>query len=255
AEEGDFALASALSMRRKLADESPRVVRFQADLAGSLSSLGVAHNKTGRREQGLKYFHEARAILKKLCDADPANNHLRHELGEAWFNMGATQGALKGRVPEGNAFEEALKLQQPLCDTDPNNAEYRHALGRTLNNLGLNYIARGRNREAVPILQRAVVSTRKLLDLAPKSPEVRWLLNSHYGLLALSQYRLKKYADSAQTISRRLTLWPGHPGEHFKAARELARMLAGLPKGALRSRIETQALDCLRRAVAAGYND
>jgi serine/threonine-protein kinase len=255
AEEGDFALASALALRRKLAEESPRVVRYQSDLAGSLSSLGVAHNVAGRRDQGLKYFHEARAILKKLCDADPANNHLRHNLGEAWFNIGATHGARKERVLEGNAFEEALKLQQPLCDADPNNAEYRHALGRTLNNLGLNYGVRGRDREAVPILQRAVASTTRLLDRAPKSAEVRRLLNAHHGLLALSQWRLKKHADAAETVAGRLALWPGHPIEHFKAAKELARMLPELPKGQLQSRIETKALDCLRRAVAAGYND
>ncbi len=252
--EGNVGLDAALDLRQKLAAENPLVVRYQADFAASLSSRGVARNATGRRDEGLKYFHQARQILQAQADADRSDLGLRHQLGEMWFNIGATHGALKQRVQEGDAFEKALAVQQPLVDADPENAEFRHGLSRTLNNLGLNYGVRRRDDAAVPILERAVASTALLLKRTPGSAANKQLMNSHLGLLALSLGRLGKREASLDATARRAALWPDDAEQQFRAAREAARLLPADDE-ALGRRIESRALEFLRRAIKCGFTD
>src|SRR5262249_49336326 len=106
------AFQDALATRRAIAQTNASVIRYQVDLAVSLSNVGISLNREKKWQQGLPCFHHARQIFERQLELDPGSPGLKKLLAEAWFNVGVTHGAMKQRKEEGAAFDRAREIQE-----------------------------------------------------------------------------------------------------------------------------------------------
>src|SRR5262249_35058699 len=101
------AYQEALKIRRQVAGESPRVGRYQLDLAASYTQEGVRQSDEARaqeamghpveaedcRKKALEWYVKAAAEQEKLVRRDPDEPAYRYELAKSFFNIAVVHGA------------------------------------------------------------------------------------------------------------------------------------------------------------------
>jgi serine/threonine-protein kinase len=244
----------ALDTRRKLATEHPLVTRYQVDLSLSLNHLGLNHSREGRPEKALACHHQALELQEKLVRLDPGTPGLKALAAETHFNISAVLGAQNRREEEAASLRQARQIQEELVQIEPERLEYGLDLARTLNNLGINLWVRKQGDEARGVLRQAIASTRPLFEQTPGLLAPQRALNAHYGALAEIEWRMGNGTASAELIRQRIELWPANPNELYRGGSELARA-ASVMNDNERERCLAEALDTLRRAIAAGFRD
>ena len=151
----------------------------------------------------------------------------------------------------------ARTIQEKVVKGDPDRADYHCDFGLTLNNLGLTLARLDQLDKAAEVLREAVAQQKLAFDKAPQVPRHRHALSDQYSSLG-EVYRLQGRAAEAVAAAReRRKLWPGHGGELFEVACELAQAaeVAGRNQDADRDVYLGEALATLRQAAAAGFRD
>jgi serine/threonine-protein kinase len=217
------ALASyrqALAIRQKLADADPSSAPLHSDLAQSYNDIGVLQNETGHPTEALTSLERARAIFQGLADANPAVSQFQGDLAVSHQVIGSVQEQT-GRPAEAlTSFERARALLQKLVAANPKHALFQFRLAMSHSFVGMARLRAGRPAaEAAAELRRAVAIMERLCDLQPDG----------YNLYNLACFRSSLSGIAAQ------------PG-------------SGLTMDDARS-LGEQAVDALRRAVAAGLQD
>ena len=136
----DDALAAhrqVLDARRTLVSEAPADPEIKADLAWSLTDVGIILGATGRTAEAEAAFREALAIREKLADEYPARPQFRSQVADSYDNIGTLFSA-RGKAAAAEAeYRKALAMRQKLADENPAVSRFRDRLAGNTANLGL----------------------------------------------------------------------------------------------------------------------
>lgn len=94
----DKAIASfeeSLKIRRALADADPADARAQRDVANLMLNIGFTHTRAGQFEQSIKPYSECIEIQKRLSEQDPNDVQLRRDLATSYHYLGHAQMELE----------------------------------------------------------------------------------------------------------------------------------------------------------------
>jgi tetratricopeptide (TPR) repeat protein len=248
----------------KLTRENPGVPFYQSQLSANLEKLGHALMDTKQPAQALEAYDHARAIDERLTGLHPEVPWHQSQLGWNLYHMARCHFQLKERDRERSCYEQARDVVVRLVKAHPDRAAYHEELCSVLNNLGLTYQQLGDPRRGRQTLRQAAEEGRLAVEQAGHVERNRRTLDLAYRSLAAVERDLGLLDEAAATISKRLKLWPGDAHALYSAAREYALTAAQAGKGktppsaddqARRRWYTGQALDTLRRAVAAGFRD
>ena len=205
-------------------------------------------------------FRKAVAIRSSLVTAHPdvleyqfglANSY--HYLGAATHETGKLSEAVE-IYQKALAISTALVTRHLVVPGQPPQ-HYQSILGGTLNDLGLVLADLGRHEEAIAKYREAITHQRPAFDRHPKVVQYRKFLGSHFINLARSLRALGRAGEAAEAIREHMRLWPGHPVELCKSAQELAGCIPIAGSAAEAQRYGDEAMQALRSAVAAGFDD
>jgi serine/threonine-protein kinase len=216
------ALASfgrARAIRQALAENNPSSAQFQSDLAQSYNSIGFLQQETGHLAEALASLEPARAILQKLADTNPAVTQFQGDLAQNYQTIGSVQDQTGHPAEARSAYDRARTILQKLVDANPTMTIFQSRLAMSHSFVGQAQQRSGRPAEAAAELRRAVAIMERLTNLQPDG----------YNLYNLACFRSLLSGIAAE------------PGSGLEPAD--ARALGD------------QAVEALRRAVAAGLRD
>ncbi|WP_371500366.1 tetratricopeptide repeat protein [Kitasatospora sp. NBC_00374] len=195
---------------RRLVQANPAT--HEPDLADSLTSLGVALSKVGRREEALRPAEEALGVWRQLAQADPTAHepHLARALSNCCgrlLEVGRREEALR-------PAEEAVELWRRLARADP--AAHEARLATALPNLARVMSDVGRREEALRTVQEAVELWRRLAraDPAIHEPGLASSLSSLGADLSEMGRRREAAAAHQQAVEIRRRLARTTPAAH-----------------------------------------
>jgi serine/threonine-protein kinase len=239
--------------------------------ADALGSLGATLNNTGIVNRDLHHYEDALAAFTECREARgrqlrlrPDDPRVRNDVADACFNIGHIQSFLKRRGDATNSYEQSRDMREHLVKEFPQNVGFHNDLGTTLVNLGNTYAFADRIDDSLATLRRAVEEKRLAFTANPKSPDYRRGLNIAYGALAEVERVKGTPRLAAAALLERRELWPDQPDELYRIACEeaLTASAVGRRKDVLsadeqieRALYLDQAMETLRRAVAAGFTD
>jgi serine/threonine-protein kinase len=261
-----LALASfenALRIRQKLADGHPAVTQFQSDLATVYAGIGALLDQTGRSTEALDASQRALLIRQKLADANPSSARFQSELASSHQMIGY-ELQLAGKPAEALiAYQRTLSIRQKLVDANPNVTDFQANLSSTHQVTGWALNDTGKAAEALAEFERAIAIMQKLADANPNVIEWKTELANDYGFVGGIHCKAGRKAEAVASLRQAVTVLkrlPSHrPADLYNLAcghALLAGLAAGPGAGMTASLGETEAdeaMEWLRRAVAAGY--
>ena len=205
------------------ANTVPSSEDFEANLARSLSNLGVMLSNLGRREEALTRTREALVFHRRLAAAKPAD--FEPGLAAALINVGSTLTGLGHWEEALTTTGEALGIYRRLAATKP--AAFEPDLATALTNFSSNLSQLGKRKEALDAVRDAVEIRRRLAEARPDAfePDLVKSLTSlgvAFGSLGLWPEALGATSEAVE-ITRRLA--KARP-DVFEP--DLARALTGL---------------------------
>jgi eukaryotic-like serine/threonine-protein kinase len=254
------AYREAVEIGSRLASAHPDNPLYQEHLAGYSTEFGILLIDTHRAAEACEVFRKAVAIRSSLVTAHPdvleyqfglANSY--HYLGAATHETGKLSEAVE-IYQKALAISTALVTRHLVVPGQPPQ-HYQSILGGTLNDLGLVLADLGRHEEAIAKYREAITHQRPAFDRHPKVVQYRKFLGSHFINLARSLRALGRAGEAAEAIREHMRLWPGHPVELCKSAQELAGCIPIAGSAAEAQRYGDEAMQALRSAVAAGFDD
>ena len=209
----------ALAIRRQLAEADPTAPQLQSDMAQSYNDLGFMQDETGLTAEALASLQQARAIFQGLADANPAVTQFEGELALSHQAIGTLQGQIGHPADAQASLDRAGSILQKLVAANPKHALFQSRLAMNHSYVGQARQRRGRPAEAASEFRQAIAIMEPLCELQPDG----------YSLYNLACFRslLAGVADRADSG------------------------VSAAEAGALGG----QAIDALRRAVAAGLGD
>jgi eukaryotic-like serine/threonine-protein kinase len=261
----DEALASyqkAREAQEALVAANPSVSDYRYELAGTYNNIANVQRASGLRDDALRTHRRALEIREALVAADPRVVRYQTSMASSYNAIGIIQIEL-------DRIEEALRTYQQFRDRmtailadDPKNDDVRMWLSNALHNTGNILVKAGRPAEGVMAFRQAIEHTRHITAANPKSRNPLRLLGHHYLAMAGAHRALGQPAEAAATLLEHRELYEGDPEELYNLACGLALCIPAVGQGraeltpeqrAEREKYGDQAVDVLRRAVAAGF--
>jgi tetratricopeptide (TPR) repeat protein len=221
-------------------------------LAGSLHSLGVLLDNTGKTSEAIAAFQRAIALRAPLIEQFPDVPAYRATQGKSHNSLGIVfENAAKWQAAE-EAFQKALELKGKVAADFPHIIEYQVDLGNTHNSLGNLYYRLGQFRKAESAFQE---SERVWLPISRAHPD-NWHLATHVGgaacnrgnalkALGQSDAALESYHEAARILDAALQRQP-----RFGIARQfLCNTLFGRAGLFVQLRRYTEAIADFDRAI------
>jgi tetratricopeptide (TPR) repeat protein/TolB-like protein len=218
-----------------------RAIALRPGYWGNYAALGGVAYRAGRYEEAIKAF-------QKYCDLRPDSASAHQRLGTAYHAAGNIEAALASYEralqisPNANAYSNvgtihfdarrygaAAKAYEQATELEPRNASLQRNLGDALTRLG-------DRRGAAKAYDRVIVLATDALRVNPKDA-------STLSLKAVALARTGRLAEADAASALAVTLAPADNDVLYEHALVLT----------LRGR-KDEALDALRRAVAAGYS-
>ena len=208
----------------------------------SMNGLAIAYFRLSRYAEALKLHEEILSLQKaKLGPDHPLTLHTMTNLANDLDSLGQPNAALKLR-------EETLVLQK--AKLGPGHPDTL----MSMYNLAVSYDTLGRKADALK-LQKELLPLQKA-KLGPDHPYTLQTMST----LAVSYAVLGRHAEGIKLLEETLAIQkvkrgPGHP-ETLVTMYNIACMHAiFVPKSTDRANEASIAMDCLQRAVAAGFNN
>jgi serine/threonine-protein kinase len=171
-EESEQALAAAIDLRERLADEHPGRTDDRQALAESRYWMGaLLARMPGKRPGDEQAYREALKVLGELEAAAPGGPGFRDSRARFLNNQGMLLAANGRRAEAESAFREALQIQEPLVEQSPKLAGLRWRLARTYCNLGSLLLSAGQTGEAEALETKARDRQKTLVDEYPSIPD------------------------------------------------------------------------------------
>jgi tetratricopeptide (TPR) repeat protein len=262
--EAQASYLQALKSREAMASANPGVVAHQKNLADTLHGLGELQRETGHEPEAFRSFQRALMIREALAAGHPSLPVHQNDLAKSLTDIGTVERRL------GHA-EEALRLHvraggisATLIAMNPENLEYRSSSGASYDQAGMDLVALNRQNEAEDEYRHALENLHAAYDKAPEVTRNRRLLSEHLQHFATLLRSMSRRSEAASLILERRKLWPGNPGELYKAALELAACIPPTGPGqvepsptalAEHRKHSDWAMDAIREALDAGFND
>ena len=235
--------ADALKLREEtLALRKAKLGADHPDTLKSMNNLAISYDALGRHAEALKLHEETLALRKARLGADhPDTLKSMNNLAISYDFLGRHAEAHKLK-------EEALALYKLKLGPDHPDTLV------SMNNLANSYYARGRHAEAVR-LHEETLALRKA-KLGPDHPDTLVSMNN----LASSYHALGRYAEALKLHEEALTLrraklGPDHPDTLVSMYDLACCQTLMIAKSADPDKQAKLAMDCLRKAIAAGYSD
>ncbi len=182
--EGLEAHRKALGLRRSMALEAPSDPEARADVGRSVVTIGILLTNTGRLEEALGSFAEARAVLGG--PSGPAQTAIQGEIARSHYWAGSTLYFM-GRARQAiAAYEEARAISNGLVATHPESVDYQRMLSWSHNDIGLLMLQAGRIPEALIALEASLRIKRKIADDHPGDAESRRDLATTHANIGLA---------------------------------------------------------------------
>ncbi len=231
----------------KLHEET--LARYKATLgAGHPDTLHSMHNLAnsyaalGRHAEALQLREQTLALRQAtLGPDDPATLHSMHNLANSYLALGRHAEAVK-------LHEETLALRR--AKLGPDHPDTLHSM----HNLANSYAALGRHAEALQLREQTLA--RRQATLEADHPDTLTSMNN----LAISYAALGRHAEALKLDEETLALrqgklGPDHPDTLLSMYNIACTQALLVPKSADRGKQADLAMECLKRAVAAGYKD
>jgi serine/threonine protein kinase/Flp pilus assembly protein TadD len=205
-------LGSALHGKRDLQGARAafsRAAALNPNFAGPHYCLGLVLKDMGQVDEAIA---EWRAAIR-----------LRPELVWAHNNVGKVCKDA-GRIDEAiAAYRETIRVWRQLLAKDSTNAETRCELGGALDTLAVLLLGRGQPRDALPLLEEAIVHQRAALKINHQHPTYRRYLSNHYWHLTQVLLRIGDHPGAAKAALEPPRLFPDDWQEAFGAVERLVR--------------------------------
>jgi serine/threonine protein kinase len=168
----------ALTLRRKLAKETPQDLEARSEVASALISLGMMVRNFENREAGMKHIEEARSILQEITQTRPIERKFQSLLVQAELEIGQTLTWMD-RKPEALAtYERALKLQRQLADKEASSLADQDRLATLTRNKGVLQIFLRRDQEALHTLSDCRDILSQLIGADPGNARFQFELSN-----------------------------------------------------------------------------
>ncbi len=254
----------AHSVYEKLAADKPASAEFLFGKADALLNIAVEQRSMHQPLDTLKSVAEADTLQVELTRKYPGIPKYENLAGEILYLQGFSkleQGNLTGAMP---FYQRARKIREQLATSQPENWELQSALGTTLDEVAVIHWQLEHYEEASRLFKAATEPLKLAVEHAPAIALYRRNLANHLTNLAIVEREAGRPEAAAKFITQHRALWPDDPAELFKVAVEWSLTAAALEKDAaqltseqqsLHRQCQTEALDALKTALAAGFKD
>jgi serine/threonine-protein kinase len=191
--------------RRQLAEDYADRPRYRAELAASLTGLGVLLRERGDRDEAEQVLGEAIRVRRQLVATDPAAAY-RAELAASLNNLGLLYHQGNNLAAAEPLLREAVRLRQGLAEEFPRQAEYRNLLARAHNNLGVLCNGLGQPAQAADEYRLALSIRRQLAAERPTVPEYRADLAGTLNNLAVVLKKQGQLKDAEEAYREALAV-------------------------------------------------
>jgi serine/threonine-protein kinase len=259
------ALKAARAIGEELAAAHPDRMDNQRILSWCHNDIGMVLLQEGKMTEALTAFEASRRVKQRVAEEHPGVAEYRRDLAITHHNIGCVLRE-SGRLAQALAAHQAtLAIQRALAATYPAVTGIQRDLANGLNEAGDVLRLMGRPAEAQASYEQALAILEALYKADPTvSDNHTWLIQGLKGLAA-TQYAAGRAADAvatwrrAITIGERLRSLYHEPLYYLAGCHAFLGTAAGVPGSGLSAEdgpVELgQAMDVLRRAVAAGYRD
>jgi eukaryotic-like serine/threonine-protein kinase len=263
--ESRAAIEQAIAIYQNLVEADPSVSQFAASLARSHQSMGLLFRQEDKPAEALRSSERALAIFQRLAEADPSATQFQddvgtiHEIiGYLLFQSGKPAEALV-------AFERMGTTFQKLAADNPNVTEFQAKLASSHVNVGWALRQTGKMVEALAAIEKAITIQRKVADDNPRVTDFQSRLAVSLAIAGELQQKAGKPVQAVAFLQQAVAIYERLPTRTPRDLYNLActhAALAGIaaePGSEMTAderRAEAeQAMQWLRRAVAAGYRN
>jgi tetratricopeptide (TPR) repeat protein len=256
-------LQRAAAVWERLAQEHPRAVGFQSDVAGFYVLTGDLQRSLGKRNEAIASYKHATQILESLVREHPRVANYRTELATCHEVLGLL-ARLKGQVAESDeALNRSLALRQELASEFPQRPGLRMELASAYRELGTKVYA-DQPALALENLNQALGVLRQLAADYPSVPAYEEQLARVQMSLAELHWQSNEY-ETAETASREALTIFERLAERFPASphyrerlveyyRDLYSRLSGAGRTGEAEQAFARMID-LQTSLAADFQD
>jgi serine/threonine protein kinase len=244
-----------------LARDFPSVTQYRGELANSYALWGYQQWREGRLDEARKNLEISTELREGLVREHPNLPWYRTVVGWSRMRLGQVHRDA-GRLAEAQAdLGRACDALEVAVRINPGDHWSRNLLGIAYSSIGGVLTLLGQDREALAAYRRGIDHQRRSFESNTANKDYREDLSHHYlGMAAL----LRKFGSPGEAAAATLEcqrLWPDNPNALYHSALDLAECVPLVGRGrAVLTREERtecrryadQALDALRRAIAAG---
>jgi tetratricopeptide (TPR) repeat protein len=271
----------ALRATRRLAKADPDSAEAQRDLGVSLSRVGNVQSALGDGAEALASYREALAIDRRFAAADPKNAEAQRDLSVSLSKVGNVQreqGDDKGALA---SFQECHGILKRLADADPRSAEARRDLLIICYKLGGLAERSSDFRRAADWYGQALDAPRRFArpeafkdEVLVVEAQLRFCRAAEQALddlAVIDQHPAEERPELLSAVSKALVRrkefakavraaemmgrGAGTAPALYEAACAHSRCAPLAEQPAAREQLAAQAVDLLRRAVGAGFQD
>ena len=157
----------ALAIRESLARTEPEVTAYRNALGDSFYDIALTFSQTGRFEESLAAFEQARKIQTTPVGADPSAIRVQRSLAVTYTGIGFVLSHQTRTREAPAAFEQARVIQQKVVESNPNVSLFQSDLSRIYNNIGMQLHELGRTQDALVAMERGQAIRQALTEKDP----------------------------------------------------------------------------------------
>ena len=264
-DETERAHSEAHGVMERLCADFPSTARYQQQLATVLNNLANAIKvNPSRRGEARDALTRAIDIQEKLVATAPSVPDYLLNLATICDNLASLHRAQEHDDLAEAMYRRVLEYHARLTNEHKQVPDYRFYYGQTLHNLADFLRGRGRLDDALSLSRQAVQEFTILYQSNRKEPETRTAISYAYWTLCTILVDRKNHREAAAMVAEYLRIEPNGFEESSESTAllcqcaRICRQDATLPAAERESLFRTycdRALDALRTAVAAGYQD
>jgi tetratricopeptide (TPR) repeat protein len=279
----------ALPLLERLVVVFPTSLEVRRELAVTLNNQGNVLYEYKKWPAAEEYYSRAIVLRERLAAEYPGSADVRHELAITLTNLGNLYCQMEKRTTSEEHFQRSITLLEKLKADFPNIPAYQSELGNTQLSFGILTFVRGEIGESVQWFDKGINTLTPIHEKYTDDVQSkRFLRNNHRGR-AVAYDHLDRFGEAVKDWDRAVELSPPEEQPQLRAARTYSLMRSGqvarslAEAGELRkldvwtaaelydlacvyslasAKIPEQkqehgdrAMELLRRAVSAGWND
>lgn len=202
-------LEESVRLERALLEDTPGDTRCQFNCATAFSDLGSAYRNLDRTREAIHCLEKAVSLFRRLTQSTPESAFFRRSLAKGTSSLGAAYHS-GGRYQEATEWlKDAILLLRGLLDSTPDaddGARDKRDLAIDLGNLGAIYLSADLARDAVELLEEAVLLLRGLLGTDPTNPDYRRQLAGQLVTQSVAYMSVARASDAVASAEEAVAL-------------------------------------------------